>query len=67
MAHDGNYSDFNSDLKQAKQDILDYMTLKTQFGYTTYDAVTLIFVPLSVELCENKHSKYFSRLKSIIK
>ncbi len=54
MASDGDYSDFQSDMKQAKQDILDYMTLKTQYGYTTYDAVTSIFVPLSVELYEKK-------------
>ncbi|MFW6262413.1 MAG: methyl-accepting chemotaxis protein [Thermotogota bacterium] len=54
MASDGKYPDFESDLKQAKQELLEYINLKTQYGYTTYDVVSSIFVPLSVELYEKK-------------
>ena len=65
MATDGKYPDFLSELKQAKEDILDYIKLKTQFGYTTYDAVASIFVPLSVELYEKKLKKLQESLLKI--
>ncbi len=54
MATDGHYSNFSSNMKQAKEDVLAFIDEENQDSYFTYDVVTSVFIPFSVEKYEEK-------------
>ena len=54
MATDGHYSNFSSNMKQAKEDILAFIDEENQGSYATYDVVTSVYIPFSVEKYEEK-------------